>query len=276
MLFTIITPCFNSDRFISRTIESILSQEGDLSIQYVVADGGSSDQSLPIIQEYIGRLQKKTYPLRCKHLSMQLIPGPDKGMYDAIAKGLKEVKGDITAYLNADDIYFPSALRTVKEIFEQHPHISWLSGRHVKIDAQDHKTLSFLPFSYKRDMILKGLHGSRLPYIQQETIFWRSSMNRLIDMQKLGHFKLAGDFYLWHTFASSEQLYICDRELAAFRTHEEQLSVTRREAYEKEFRSIVQDHVPLPPASLFMQQLMNYRAPEWFKKIMSPHILSTK
>jgi len=104
-LVSIVTPCYNSGRFLEQTIESVLSQDYP-RIEYLIVDGGSSDNTREIVQRYRERLQFHSEP--------------DRGTADAINKGFRLSSGTIFAYLNADDIYLPGAVSTVVREFLEH------------------------------------------------------------------------------------------------------------------------------------------------------------
>lgn len=91
MKVSVITACYNSARTIADTIRSVSSQSYR-DIEHILVDGGSTDQTLDIIDSQ-------------RRLISKLIPGPDHGIYDALNKGLAESSGDIIAFLHADDIY---------------------------------------------------------------------------------------------------------------------------------------------------------------------------
>src|SRR5579884_1070248 len=94
---SIVTPSYNMGHFIEATIESVLSQDYP-SIEYIVMDGGSTDGTLDILRRYAGAL---------KWYSQE-----DNGAGDAINRGFESSRGDIFAYLNADDFYLPGAVST--------------------------------------------------------------------------------------------------------------------------------------------------------------------
>lgn len=94
MKVSIITVTFNSEKTISETIKSVLAQSYK-NIEYLIIDGRSSDNTINIIKEYI-----PSFNNRIKWISEN-----DKGMYDAINKGIKMANGDIVGILNSDDIY---------------------------------------------------------------------------------------------------------------------------------------------------------------------------
>ena len=93
MKVTIITACYNSAGTIRTAIESVLAQKG-VEIDYIVVDGGSKDGTVEVIKTYEPRFNGR----------MRWISEPDKGMYDAINKGIKMATGDIVGILNADDV----------------------------------------------------------------------------------------------------------------------------------------------------------------------------
>lgn len=91
MKVSIITAVFNGREFIEATIQSVLDQTYD-NIEYIVVDGGSTDGTLEIIKKYADRISKWT-------------SGPDKGIYDALNKGIRLSSGDVIGFLHADDLY---------------------------------------------------------------------------------------------------------------------------------------------------------------------------
>ncbi|GAA68720.1 glycosyltransferase family 2 protein [Pseudoalteromonas sp. BSi20429] len=91
MKVSIITVCYNSAATINDTITSVLSQDYK-NIEYIVIDGGSSDATLDIINKYREQISV-------------VISEPDKGIYDAMNKGIKNATGDIVGILNSDDFY---------------------------------------------------------------------------------------------------------------------------------------------------------------------------
>ena len=82
-------------------MDSVLSQNG-VDLEYIVVDGGSKDGTVDVIKEYAGKLQNPQ--LETHNFTFKWISEPDKGMYDAINKGIKMATGDIVGILNADDV----------------------------------------------------------------------------------------------------------------------------------------------------------------------------
>jgi len=109
MKITLITVCFNSEKTIKDTLESVLHQTFT-NYEYIIVDGKSKDNTLKIIEEYIPKFKGK----------ITLISEKDKGLYDAMNKGIKLAQGDIVGILNSDDILanrfvFQKIIDTFKE-----------------------------------------------------------------------------------------------------------------------------------------------------------------
>jgi glycosyltransferase involved in cell wall biosynthesis len=110
-LVSIITVNRNGGRFLERCVLSVLEQTYD-NIEYIIIDGGSSDQSIPIIRKYEEALD-------------YWVSEPDSGIYDAMNKGLELASGDIIAFLNADDYYYTfAAERSVSNLLRSGQAIS--------------------------------------------------------------------------------------------------------------------------------------------------------
>jgi len=122
---SIITPTFNSEKYLERCIKSIQSQDYN-NTEHIIVDGDSNDETINIIKKY---QNNKTI----------LISEKDNGIWDAMNKGLKIASGDIVCFLNSDDYYYPNALKTVVKYFNNND-IDFLFGT-----TQKHK----LMYGYK-------------------------------------------------------------------------------------------------------------------------------
>lgn len=111
--FSIVTPVLNGEKTISRTIESVLDQT--LSpLEYIVIDGNSGDKTLEIAESYSDRFREKG-------IEYHVISESDKGIYDAMNKGIGRCRGMLVGIINSDDWYEDGALEKISELFMKSP-----------------------------------------------------------------------------------------------------------------------------------------------------------
>ena len=135
---SIITPCLNSEKTIRDTIESVLRQTYK-NIEYIIVDGGSTDNTISIIEEYIPLFQGR----------MRYVSEKDRGIYDAMNKGIKMSRGCLIGIINSDDYYEDTAVEKVvcryRRNSEQviYGYLGLLLGNNrVKIQNFSHKNLN--------------------------------------------------------------------------------------------------------------------------------------
>ena len=116
---SVVTPCFNGISTIRETIESVRRQDYP-EWEHIVFDGGSTDGTVKLLQEYPHLLWTSE---------------KDEGHYHAMNKGIERATGEVVAVLNADDCYRPGALRAVGEAFAAHPDWDGLFGDVVFVDG---------------------------------------------------------------------------------------------------------------------------------------------
>ena len=124
MLFSIITVCYNSEKTIRRTIESLLKQSFT-DFEYIIVDGASKDSTLDIIKEYQVQFNGR----------MRYISEPDKGIYDAMNKGIAMAQGDVIGIVNSDDFYEPDALLDISNAIDEKTDILYGMVRHCSNDG---------------------------------------------------------------------------------------------------------------------------------------------
>lgn len=201
---TIITPSFNQGRFIERTIKSVLDQ-GYSNLEYIVVDGGSTDDTLSILRRYDEKLQWTSEP--------------DKGQSDAINKGIRRATGEIIAYLNSDDVYEPGALDVAAGYFMANPSVMWLTGRCSIIDEAD-RPMRGLITAYKNFLLDRYSYNILLVTncISQPATFLRAGLFKEYGLFDVNQHRVM-DYEYWLRIGVRHNPGILSRYLAAFRVY---------------------------------------------------------
>lgn len=200
---SIVTPSLNQGQFLEHTLNSVLQQNYP-RLEYIVQDGGSTDQSVEIIRRYEDRLS-----------SWQ--SEQDDGQASAINMGMQRTTGEIMAYLNSDDLLLPGSLAFVADFFRGHPEVDVLYGHRVLIDGDGREVGRWvLPAHDDRAIAWAD-------YIPQETLFWRRSAWEAIGGRLDESFRFAMDWDLILRFREAELRFArAPRFLGAFRVTEDQ------------------------------------------------------
>src|ERR1700726_168770 len=112
---SLVTPVFNSARYIEQTIQSVISQQYP-NLEYFIIDGGSADGSLEIIRKYERQLSGWTSE-------------PDNGMYDALNRGFARPSGEIMGWISATDLLHTGSLFVVGSVFKVLAQVEWITAR---------------------------------------------------------------------------------------------------------------------------------------------------
>lgn len=210
MKITVITPSYNQGHFIERTIKSILEQEFSGELQYLVVDGGSTDNTLEILRQYGSRIAWTSEK--------------DNGLADAVNKGLARATGEIIGWLNSDDLYRPGTLQRVVKYFEQHPDCMWLYGKCRIIDENDREIYRNVT-RYKNLLLSRYSYGRLLTenYISQPAVFFRKSLMEETGLLRTD-LRFAMDYDLWLRFGKRYPAGVIPEYLSDFRRHAASLS----------------------------------------------------
>jgi glycosyltransferase involved in cell wall biosynthesis len=234
LTISLVTPSRNQSRFLEEAIGSVLGQE-DPALEYVIADGASTDESPEIIERHASDLS--SWWSRA-----------DDGPADAVNRAFAQTSGEIMAWLNADDRLMPGALEIVRDIFTRFPEVQWLtSGFPVMLDEAGRTVRVGRTLGFAREPFLLGLYGihkwSRLFFVQQESTFWRRELWETAGGALDTSFEPAADFELWRRFFDHAELWTLDTVIAGFRIHGAQRSALQLDEYRR------QAIRALPPAS---------------------------
>jgi Glycosyl transferase family 2 len=267
---SLVTPSYNSGKFLRRTIESILGQHYD-NLEYILQDGGSTDDTSVILAEYHSRFAHCT-------------SAPDKGQYDAINKGFALATGEVMAWLNADDIYLQGTLPLIGKIFERFPQIKWLTTRYPLVINENDMLIGtsvipgFSMHGFLRGDNLPAMGWESTAFIQQESTFWRRSLWEQAGGYVDSELQFAADFELWARFFQQEELYAIDVPLACFRKHASQKTSTNFQRYLDEAKMVftqIGGCVPSPSLQALRLRLATkqwYASGrfKWQKKLFKP------
>ena len=238
MKISIVTACYNAEKYIEETIESVIFQSGDFDLEYIIVDANSTDNTKKLIEGYVGKYKNNALDIRCNNLELKYISENGNGMYEGIVKGFELCTGDILAYINADDFYMPHAFSTIIDVFNLAPYIKWITGYPNCYNEKGQNNLAHQVYPYLNDFIKKGYYGTLFTHIQQESTFWRKELQETIDLNKFREYKFAGDYYLWYTFSHHTSLYRLNSVISGFRARNDNFSFLNIEKYNCEFDSI--------------------------------------
>ncbi len=238
--FSIVTPSYNQGQFIEETINSVFSQAGDFYIDYVVVDGGSTDNTVDILRKYEELLKENRYFLRCKGITYRWVSERDRGQYPAITKGFGMTRGEIMAWLNSDDMYTPWAFKTVLDVCNRFPSVEWVTGMRTVWNSRGMMVGVAPDVLFNRKLIRNGFYPLRHhSFIQQESTFWKRSLWERIGGKVDESLGLAADFNLWMDFFRHTNLYQVHAILGGFRTHFDQKTTFRKKEYMEEVKAIL-------------------------------------
>ena len=217
-LVSIVTPSYNQAEYLEATLRSVLAQDYP-ELEYIVIDGGSTDGSVEIIQQYADQLA-------------YWVSEPDKGQADAINKGLRRARGKYAAWLNSDDIYLPDAISQAVSVLEANPQAGLVYGQLRSINAagEHFNTIRYQQYS------LDDLLAFRI--IGQPSVFMRGEVLAKSDYLSLDfHYLL--DHHLWIQLAMQTDLMYVPREWAAARHHPTAKNVAQAAGFGEEAYRII-------------------------------------
>ena len=191
---SIVTPSFNSEKTIEKTILSIINQQYIYPLQYIVVDGCSTDNTCKIIQKYADYIDI-------------FISEPDFGAYDAMNKGINLATGEIIGVINSDDWYLENAIKIVEEEFDKNPEIDILYSP-IENYYQGEYIATFIPGKLEKLSIRFTLNHPSC-FIKKSAY----TVAGLYDLQ----YKIAADYEMTlRLFSSGFKFHFIENPLAAY------------------------------------------------------------
>lgn len=253
----VVTPCMNAAATLDRTITSVVTQAGDFKLRFHVQDGGSTDGTLDILEDWRRRLAGDGFLRQCHGIRFTYATESDRGMYDALVKGFATFDATANAFMtwiNADDILMPGALALSAALERQFTpaQVSWFGGA-VCIINND-VTMRAFDRPIPRDALRAGLcDGVHWDYLRQGGVFFRKWLwNAVHPAQTIAPMKLAGDWNLWRLMAEKASFAQVTYPLGGVRVSEGQLSALQRDNYLNE----INDIAPQAPRRKTMEALL--------------------
>jgi len=220
MKLTIATPSYNQGQFIERTFKSLLAQNINFKLEYILKDAVSTDNTAEIVKKYIPKFKQAG-------IDFTYISSKDRGQSDGINISWKKAKGEIVTYINSDDYYEPKVLNKVVGFFDRNPKIKWAYGGWNLVNKRGELYRSVQPRKYSRSKLLNYCN------IGQPSCFFRRELLQEFGMldQKL---HLAMDYDLWLKFASKYEPRILDFVVSNMRYYSDAKSGARTKEQLKE------------------------------------------
>ncbi|NCJ07650.1 glycosyltransferase [Synechococcales cyanobacterium C] len=179
---SIVTPSYNQGQFIEETIRSVLLQ-GYPNLEYIIIDGGSTDETLEIIKKYepwLAYWESK----------------PDSGPASAINKGIQKCTGEWFNWLNSDDLLLPKSLLTLVDIAKIVPTANWISGGRLDLTKDGQPAGFSIPWltdpmmiAFDRVYLPQDATFMRLEFLREASIELSESLQNVFD--RLFHFQLS-------------------------------------------------------------------------------------
>jgi glycosyltransferase involved in cell wall biosynthesis len=136
---TIVTPSLNQGKYIEQTINSVITQFGNFNIDYIIADGGSSDGTVEILKKYDVLIKRSNFKNNCLGVEFRWWSKKDNGQSNALNNGFKLAKGDILAWINSDDYYEENAFACVFQKFLDNHNVDMIYGNCYEIFEMENK-----------------------------------------------------------------------------------------------------------------------------------------
>ena len=230
-VLSIVIANFNYGRFLEEAIESVISQGMGDKVELIVCDAASTDNSVEIIKKYANGLPPNTFYVdwvsqnnaqrttRNSQLLTWWCSEKDGGQSAAFNKGFSHARGEWFTWLNADDLYFPGALKAFFELVERNPTAEWITGNKMHFDSLTGNIISVNWGPHRMPPFLNKNHASSGSF--GPTAFWRRGVyDRVGPIDERMHYAMDTEYWARMTMAGIRQTRL--RHFCwAFREHED-------------------------------------------------------
>jgi Glycosyltransferases involved in cell wall biogenesis len=221
---SIITPSYNQGQFIEETILSVLNQTYK-NIEYILIDGGSTDQTMEIVDKYKDRIDI-------------VISEKDKGQSDAINKGFRLANGVLSGWINSDDILYPTCVEELVKTYTEKPDAAVFYTSYLDfINASGGCMYTrYRSITKKNDLLYRNYD------IHQQASFYNSELLKRVDYLDVS-VQYCMDLDLWLRLLEYGSIVpISDKPLGAFRIWEATKTSTGTLAFLSEIRNTLQQN----------------------------------
>ncbi|MEM8567467.1 MAG: glycosyltransferase family 2 protein, partial [Bacteroidota bacterium] len=218
---SVITPSFQQGYFIERTIQSTIEQSID-SLEHIVCDGGSTDDTLSTLKRYSSALR--------------WISEPDRGQAHAVNKGLAMTRGDIIAWINSDDIYYPRTFERILDFFESNPNVLAVYGQADWIDEADDIIAPYPTRSWDYRQLTQEC------YLCQPAVFFRRALVERFGDLNIG-LRYCMDYELWLRYGQHTEFAYLPIKLAGSRIYSTNKTFGNRLAAHREANEMLYEKI---------------------------------
>jgi glycosyltransferase involved in cell wall biosynthesis len=218
---TIVTPSYNQGQFIEETILSVLNQTYP-NIQYIIVDGGSTDKTMDVVNEYKDRIDI-------------IIHEKDKGQTDAINKGFKLADGELVGWINSDDILYPTCVEEMVKLYQSKPDGSiYYNCNGRMIDGRGNTIKEYAKRIPNKEYLLTQNYD----VLQQGSFYSRALLQKVNYLDESIHYCM--DLDLWLKLCDHGPIYYTDLPpLSAFRIWEETKTSTGKQKFFRNIRQVI-------------------------------------